>query len=156
MRVHARHGAEVDDGGGVALLDDGRARDLAADAQVLAPVHFGVVPGAVGVDAAAARPRLDAGGALRVTVIGVRPRLNIGGWLAQRASGIHAPPGRRRVYADGNWHEAEVHRREHLGAGSVITGPAIVEQRDTTTVVDLGTVARVDAHGNLIMEASRS
>jgi len=94
--------------------------------------------------------------ALRVTVIGVRPRLNIGGWLAQRASGIQARPGRRRVYADGAWHDAEVHRREHLGVGSEITGPAIVEQRDTTTVVDLGTVARVDAHGNLIMEASRS
>ena len=89
-------------------------------------------------------------------MIGVRPRLHIGGWLAQRAPGIQAAPARRRVYADGAWHDAEVHRREHLGVGSEITGPAIVEQRDTTTVVDLGTVARVDAHGNLIMETSRS
>jgi N-methylhydantoinase A len=94
--------------------------------------------------------------ALRVTVFGVRPRLHIGGWLAQRASGIQAAPARRRVYADGAWHDAEVHRRENLGEGSEIAGPAIVEQRDTTTGVDPGTVARVDAHGNLIMEASRS
>jgi N-methylhydantoinase A/oxoprolinase/acetone carboxylase beta subunit len=31
-------------------------------------------------------------------------------------------------------------------------GPAIVEQNDTTTVVEPGMVTRVDDHGNLLVE----
>jgi N-methylhydantoinase A len=90
--------------------------------------------------------------ALRLMAIGVRPRPAIGSWLKQREPGIRARPGRRRVYAEGRWHDAAVHRRDDLGVGSEIAGPAIVEQSDTTVVVDIGTAARVDAHGNLILE----
>jgi len=31
-------------------------------------------------------------------------------------------------------------------------GPAIIEQRDSTVVIEPGTVATVDAYGNLILE----
>jgi N-methylhydantoinase A len=90
--------------------------------------------------------------ALRLMVIGVRPRLSTDGWLMQREPGIRARPGHRRIYAEGSWHDAEVHRRENLGVGSEIIGPAVVEQRDTTVVIDIGTAAQVDAYGNLIIE----
>lgn len=92
--------------------------------------------------------------ALRVMVLGVRPRLNIGSWLTQRAPGIQARPGTRPVYSEGAWCQAEVHQRENLGVDSTIVGPAIVEQRDTTVVIDAGITARVDVHGNLILEGS--
>ena len=93
--------------------------------------------------------------AVRVMVLGVRPRLNIAGWVAQSPHGLQAAPARRPVYFDGTYHDAEVHQRDNLGVGSEVFGPAIVEQRDTTTVIDPGTAARVDVHGNLILEVRK-
>ena len=90
--------------------------------------------------------------ALRVMVLGVRPRLNIAGWLTQRGAGIQAKPQSRRVYCEGEWRDAQVHQRDNLGVGSEVFGPAIIEQSDSTVVVDLGTAARVDSYGNLILE----
>ncbi|NML45710.1 hydantoinase/oxoprolinase family protein [Ramlibacter sp. G-1-2-2] len=90
--------------------------------------------------------------ALRVMVLGVRPRLNIAGWFKQRGRGIQAPPATRPLYVEGEWRTAEVHQRDDLGVGAEVFGPAIIEQRDSTVVVDAGTAARVDAHGNLVLE----
>jgi N-methylhydantoinase A len=46
-----------------------------------------------------------------------------------------------------------VYDRDKLDAGNRITGPAIVEQMDTTTVVPPGMSARVEPYLNLILEA---
>jgi hypothetical protein len=40
--------------------------------------------------------------------------------------------------------------------GAVVTGPAIVEQLDTTTVIPPGHRARVDRVGNLVIQTTRS
>ena len=45
-----------------------------------------------------------------------------------------------------------VYDRYRLGEGSVITGPAIVEERETTVVVLPGDRATVDAHSNLMID----
>jgi N-methylhydantoinase A len=42
-----------------------------------------------------------------------------------------------------------VYRREQLGVGITLTGPAIVEQLDSTTVIEPGDRMRVDGLGNL-------
>ena len=42
--------------------------------------------------------------------------------------------------------------RAELGPGTVLPGPAIVVQMDTTTVVNPGWAGRVDAAGNLVLE----
>jgi N-methylhydantoinase A len=55
----------------------------------------------------------------------------------------------RRVWFDGGWHDTPIYRREHLAAGAALTGPAIVEQLDTTTVIEPGDRAAVDAFGNI-------
>jgi N-methylhydantoinase A len=47
-----------------------------------------------------------------------------------------------------------VYDREKLRPGHQFTGPAVVEQMDTTTVVLPGTTARVDPWLNLILEAA--
>ena len=47
-----------------------------------------------------------------------------------------------------------VYDRERLLPGNRLTGPAIVEQMDSTTVVLPGMTARVDAYDNLILEAA--
>ncbi|WP_137389884.1 hydantoinase/oxoprolinase family protein [Rhodoligotrophos defluvii] len=64
-----------------------------------------------------------------------------------------APPPRttRRVYF-GGWHETPIHDRQALQPGMVVPGPAIVEQADTTIVIEPDMAARVDAYGNLLVE----
>ncbi|TNC11031.1 hydantoinase/oxoprolinase family protein [Methylobacterium terricola] len=57
--------------------------------------------------------------------------------------------GTRPVYAGGAWHEAAIYAREALPLGAEISGPAVIQQIDATTVIEPGAVARVDAIGNL-------
>ena len=49
-----------------------------------------------------------------------------------------------------------VYMRSKLGAGSEIKGPAIVEQYDSTTVVNPGWTGRVDEWGTLILRKTDS
>jgi N-methylhydantoinase A len=52
----------------------------------------------------------------------------------------------------GAWTDTPVHRRADLVPGTAFDGPAIVQQSDTTTVVEPGMRVRVDGHGNLLVE----
>ena len=44
-----------------------------------------------------------------------------------------------------------IYRRDDLGAGAALTGPAIIEQLDTTIVIHPGDRATLDAAGNLLI-----
>ena len=46
-----------------------------------------------------------------------------------------------------------VYDRDGIGAGAVLTGPALVDTGDTTVWVQRGYRARPDARGALILEA---
>jgi N-methylhydantoinase A len=87
---------------------------------------------------------------LRLTVRARLTRL-----VPERApgGGGAATAGARRVHfgADGAI-EAAIYRRETLGAGAEIVGPAIIEQLDATTPIHPGDRARVDASGALLIE----
>jgi N-methylhydantoinase A len=48
--------------------------------------------------------------------------------------------------------EATLYERDKLDIGTTITGPAIVEQFDATTVIPQGWTGRVDGYRNLILE----
>ena len=48
--------------------------------------------------------------------------------------------------------EADFYAAEHLRAGNVITGPAIVEHDDSTTVINPGLTASVDDYGTLVID----
>ncbi len=56
----------------------------------------------------------------------------------------------REVYF-GQWLTSPVYRRELLPADAVIEGPAVIEQMDTTVLIEPGDVARCDAQGNLLI-----
>jgi N-methylhydantoinase A len=89
---------------------------------------------------------------LRTAVIGQRRPVSIQSLIELGAdSGRPTPAGRRRVWFDGRWHETPVYRREQLAAGAELEGPVIVEQLDTTTVVEPGDRAKVDALGNIVI-----
>jgi N-methylhydantoinase A len=64
--------------------------------------------------------------------------------------------GRRKVFFEeaGGYIDCDTYERSRLRANNVVTGPAIIEQMDTTTVVPPGETATVDKHGNLIVEIS--
>jgi N-methylhydantoinase A len=92
---------------------------------------------------------------LRVAFIGRRPKLDLIG-LAPKPGGslAAAQRGTRHVYVDGGFAEAPVYARLALPAGTVVPGPAILEQPDTTIFVDPGLVGSVDRFGNVVL-ASR-
>ncbi len=69
------------------------------------------------------------------------------------AAGSPDPLEVRDVFFDG-WRATPVYRREKLGAGQMMTGPAIIEQYDATTVVPPGWRALVEATGILRLSAN--
>ncbi|KWZ52213.1 5-oxoprolinase [Burkholderia ubonensis] len=56
-----------------------------------------------------------------------------------------------RFYSGGAWRDAALYVRDALLAGDVIDGPAIVAEKNGTTVVEPGWRARMTAQGNLVM-----
>jgi N-methylhydantoinase A len=62
---------------------------------------------------------------------------------------VDAVGGERQLFADGRWQTAQVFDRTRLPIDARITGPAIVQQIDATTVIEPGAVATVDGIGNL-------
>lgn len=61
------------------------------------------------------------------------------------------PASFRPVYFGGSFTETPVFDREELPDGVLFDGPAIVEQMDTTLVVEPEVSASVDDHGNLVL-----
>lgn len=59
------------------------------------------------------------------------------------------PVGIRRVFFADQWFETPVYRREHLPAHAMLTGPLIVQQLDSTTVVAPHQECWHDSHGFL-------
>jgi len=57
----------------------------------------------------------------------------------------------RRVYFDGNFVTANIYDRALLSAGNEIPGPAVITQRDSTTVIHPGHVGRVDGVLNILI-----
>ena len=57
-----------------------------------------------------------------------------------------------RVWGGSDWITSRVYDRDLLVAGDVITGPAVIEQTDTTTLVLPGYHGRVDAYSNILIE----
>ena len=56
-----------------------------------------------------------------------------------------------RVYFDGNFEQTNVYDRNLLRAGNRVTGPAILTQKDSTTVIHPGHVGEVDQYLNVLI-----
>ena len=68
------------------------------------------------------------------------------------AAGDAVPNSHRtaRFERGGDRIEVPVYRRDELGAGTQLTGPAIVEERETTTVIGPGWTAEVTRDGSIV------
>lgn len=87
--------------------------------------------------------------ALRVRARTVLPKPRLVG--ARRSAGSAAQ--RRRVYAAGSWHDLEVWNREDLGA-KARSGPALVLDYGSTTLIPPGWVFRIDRSGALVVTSA--
>ena len=88
---------------------------------------------------------------LNCSVIGHRPETDLSRLIdpAQRRATAE-PKGHRTVWF-GTPHETPVYWRDHLPLSATIHGPAIIEQMDTTTLIDPGCTVTLDADANLIV-----
>jgi N-methylhydantoinase A len=66
------------------------------------------------------------------------------------------PVTRRKVLFDDTegYLDTPIYDRTKLGAGSMIKGPAIIEQLDSTTVILPGQKAEIERYGNIIIEVN--
>jgi N-methylhydantoinase A len=71
--------------------------------------------------------------------------------LAAHGNEVAASGFRNVLFLGMTRHRSPIFRREYLVVGQKITGPAVIEQLDTTTVVFPGDSCTVDQWGNLIM-----
>lgn len=91
---------------------------------------------------------------VNTSVIGARPPLDLSLLIdpaGRRASVVDAQTGMRNVMFDGDWHETPIYWRDHLPLDAKISGPAIIEQMDTTCVIEPNDTAQGDSEGNIII-----
>ena len=96
-----------------------------------------------------------------VSVIGATPKVTLPRWPAQSAGGgsqhaaaaLAAPRSHREVYfPESGRVSCPIYRRTDLPAGAALTGPAIIEDADSTTLLPTGRHLTVTEHGLLLIE----
>ena len=90
---------------------------------------------------------------IRVTISGETPRPTLP--ELPSLDGTRPAAGRRDLFLDGSWQAATVSERADLRAGQELSGPAVVEQDDTTVLVPAGSRGIVDRWANILIEAVR-
>ena len=90
---------------------------------------------------------------LRVTAFGHLDSVNMARLSGDLATPTDALTGQREVYFEdaGGFVPCDIFDRARLAAGSTIDGPAILENVDSTVVIDPGWRASIDDYGNCIM-----
>ncbi|MCO5064019.1 MAG: hydantoinase/oxoprolinase family protein [Rhizobiaceae bacterium] len=92
---------------------------------------------------------------LNTSVTGIRPQVDLSR-LIDPAGRTATPEGalveHRPVWFDGEWLDTPVYDRQALPLDAAISGPAILEQLDATTVLEPGDRASGDSNGNIIIE----
>lgn len=87
---------------------------------------------------------------IRLHAVGVIPKVQYG----TKEVGTQGKPeaaGSRSVFFGGRFEETMVYQRAGLASNTVIAGPAIIEQLDSTIVIHPQQQAVTDAYGNLIV-----
>ena len=72
--------------------------------------------------------------------------------VAAHGDAVAEPASVTRFFSQGRWHDAKVFRREALGVGSRIPGPAIVIEPNQTVVVEDGWSAAMTPLNHLVIE----
>jgi N-methylhydantoinase A len=93
---------------------------------------------------------------LRLTTVGriEKPPLR----ALEKTAGASAPKEHRQVFfaEAGGFVECPIHDRYALGTGASLTGPAVIEELDSTVVVHPGFGVEIDGVGNLVIRKERA
>jgi N-methylhydantoinase A len=121
-----------------------------------------------GTDAAEAFHRLheqrfgfcDRGRRLEIVTLRVRARVGGPEFAPQRQTevagdGASARVGERKVYFAGEWVSTTIYARDRLRAGDFLSGPALVVEYSSTTVLPPGCGLRVDGFGALVIAVGK-
>jgi len=89
----------------------------------------------------------------RLTASGPRPEIEAGRWWSPGESLSNAQKGERRAYlpSSGAYVNFPVYDRYCLPFGTELTGPVIIEERESTLVINGPGRARVDDLGNILV-----
>jgi len=95
---------------------------------------------------------------LRTAVIGIRPSMGLPAMGQPPDTPLDtALQEHRSVFFDGGFRNCPVYRRDDLPRECEFAGPVVIEQSDSTTVVEPNMIVQVDTIGNLVIfkEGSR-
>ena len=89
----------------------------------------------------------------RLVATGPRPQIGAGTWWSKEASLAAALKGKRPIYlpGKGRYEEVPVYDRYRLPVNAKIDGPAVVEERESTMVMNGPATAWVDPSGSLVV-----
>jgi len=93
----------------------------------------------------------------RLVATGPRPQIGTGTWWSKEASLAAALKGKRPIYlpGKGRYEEVPVYDRYCLPVNAKIDGPAVVEERESTMVMNGPATAWVDPSGSLVVRLPR-
>ena len=88
----------------------------------------------------------------RLVAMGVRSKPEIKPIDRLSDDSSQAVKGVRQVhFKEDGWTRCSVYDREYLQLGNIVDGPCVVEEWDTTTVVNKGYSGRIDSYGNIVL-----
>ena len=96
---------------------------------------------------------------INTSVVGRRSELDLSTLIDPKGKKLwlsEAETGYRRVFFNSEWHRTPVYWRDHLPSNLQLKGPAIIEQMDSTTVLEPGDYAECDDDGNIIITIGTS
>ena len=123
-------------------VDDGTVASIIADFERRYRVQYGfLMPGKPLVIEAAAIEAIGATATAEEAAPSFVPR-----------DGSLVPSKSGRVYMAGTWQAAPVFTREHLRPGDTIAGPAVIAEKNATTVIEPGWEATLSARDHLTLQ----
>jgi N-methylhydantoinase A len=88
---------------------------------------------------------------LRAVALGEAPQLPAAELAKGDGNADAAKIGDHTVWMDGKQLDAGIYHRAELKQGDTIPGPAIITEMDSTTLIETGCVATIDAVGNILI-----
>ena len=92
---------------------------------------------------------------LRLTALGLLPQAD-GNEVWPQGDAEPEPIAMRQVYFEGSLKNTPIYNRDRIFQGKRISGPAVVEQLDSTIVIPPGYQAHIEPAGNMIIEEAQS
>jgi N-methylhydantoinase A len=88
---------------------------------------------------------------VRVTSIGIIERPRVAETPVEADGRQPVPAELRPVYLHGVFQDCPIYRRSELAPGDAMTGPAVIEEYGSTSVIQPGHAVQVDRFGNLLL-----